>query len=412
MSDLLPFLELVPFRQRFPWLGPDLQTLRDSLRPPRRQPETGQRKEFTLPDGDRLFARLDCPAPGPPRGLVVVVHGLGGGSDDGAQRRLGRALSAEGFAVLRLNLRGAGPGRPLARGTYAAGCSVDLHPVLRACRRLAAELSGDGAPLPVGAAGISLGGTVLLNALLDSASDQPPLLDALVGISSPLDLADCADQFERPRNRLYQRWMVRRLIQQTLDDPLPLPTRQRQRLTGTNRPSTIRAFDALITAPRWGYADVDTYYRACSPLARLRHLLHAAAGAEAIAPPLLLLHAQDDPWVPVEATLTLAEETSAQGARALVAKGRPWPEVVITPSGGHCGFHAPGDSPQSRWSDRLVARWLRRVLGEGQETGRVPQLGLVSQPGMNLEPGKNLELGLETKPEDEHSPGVEPAGGD
>jgi predicted alpha/beta-fold hydrolase len=205
---------------------------------------------------------------------------------------------------------------------------------------------------------------VLLNALLDSASDQPPLLDALVGISSPLDLASCADQFERPRNRLYQRWMVRRLIQQTLDDPLPLPTRQRQLLTGTNKPSTIRAFDALITAPRWGYADVDTYYKACSPLARLRQILQAQAGQRVLPTPLLLLHAKDDPWVPVEATLALEAELGARLEPAL-RDARSWPQVVITDAGGHCGFHAPGDSPMGRWSDRLAAAWFRRILVAG-----------------------------------------------
>ena len=365
MSDFLKTLKLGPFRQRFPWLGADLQTLRDTLRPPRPRPETGQLKEFALPDGDRLLARLDPPAPGPPRGLVVVVHGLGGGSDDWGQRRLAWALSGEGFAVLRLNLRGAGPGRPLARGTYAAGCSADLLPVLRACRRLAAELAGDGPPLPLGAAGVSLGGTVLLNALLDSVSSQPPLLDALVTLSSPLDLAHCAEHFDRSRNRLYQIWMVRRLIEQTLNDPQPLSGSERQQLTGPARPCTIRDFDALITAPRWGFGDVAAYYEACSPLVRLRHLLRATpAGGECPAS-LLLVHAKDDPWVPVDATLTLAQETSARLARARFAEVRPWPEVVITDAGGHCGFHAPGDSPRGRWSDRLAALWLKRVLEGG-----------------------------------------------
>ncbi len=373
MNDLLDNLKLAPFRQRFPWLGPDLQTLRDTLRPPRPWQETGQLKEFPLSDGDRLVARLDVPAPGPPRGLVVVVHGLGGGSDDWGQRRLGQALSAEGFAVLRLNLRGAGPGRPLARGTYAAGCSADLLPVLRGCRRLAAELAGDGAPLPLGAAGVSLGGTVLFNALLDSDSGGPPLLDALVSFSSPLDLAHCANHFERSRNRLYQSWMVRRLIAQTLDDPLPLPISERQRLIGPGRPRTIRDFDALITAPRWGFADVASYYKACSPLFRLRHLLREPPAGGEFPPPLLLLHAKDDPWVPVDATLTLADEWSAGLLRAGRADNLPWPEVVITASGGHCGFHAPGDSPRGRWSDRLAAVWLRRVLDVGPRVGNGSQ---------------------------------------
>ena len=367
MSDLLETLKLGPFRQRFPWLGADLQTLRDTLRPPRPLPETGQLNEFALPDGDRLLARLDAPAPGPPHGLVVVVHGLGGGSDDCGQRRLGWALCGEGFAVLRLNLRGAGPGRPLARGTYAAGCSADLLPVLRACRRLAAELAGDGPPLPLGAAGVSLGGTVLLNALLDSDSCRPPLLDALVSLSSPLDLAQCADHFDRSRNRLYQSWMVRRLIEQTLNDPQPLSGSERQQLTGPARPCSIRDFDALITAPRWGFTDAAAYYEACSPLFRLRHLLRETPAGGEFPTSLLLVHAKDDPWVPVDATLTLAEERSARLARARFGEVGPWPEVVITDAGGHCGFHAPGDSPRGRWSDRLAALWLRRVLEGGSE---------------------------------------------
>lgn len=156
--------------------------------------------------------------------------------------------------------------------------------------------------------------------------------------------------------------MVRRLIQQTLDDPLPLSSRESEGLTGLERPRTVRDFDALITAPRWGFADVEAYYAACSPLSRLRQIRRGIPDAREGPPPLLLVHAMDDPWVPVEETLTLAEESSFQDS---VRGSLPWPEVVITESGGHCGFHAPGDaSHQGRWSDRLLARWLlRRVLG-------------------------------------------------
>ncbi len=385
MGDLLETLELEPFRQRFPWLGPDLQTLRDSLRPIQGPPET-EAIHFGLPGGGRLLARLDVPAPGPPWGLVVVVHGLGGSSDDGGQRRLGRALHAVGLAVLRLNLRGAGPGRPLAPGTYAAGCSADLLPVLEACRPLSEELAGNGPSLPLAGVGISLGGTVLLNALLDCGDVRPPLLDALVGISSPLDLAHCADHFERPRNRLYQDWMVRRLIQQTLDDPLPLSPRERTGLTGSARPRTIRDFDTLITAPRWGFADVAAYYAACSPLSRIRLPLAAIPDVGNGPIPLLLVHAMDDPWVPVKATRALGEESFARGPGP---GDRFCPDVVITPSGGHCGFHAPGDDAlQGRWSDRLVARWLRWVLERSQHgSAETPDgSGMSEPPGGEQEP--------------------------
>lgn len=202
-EPLLKSLELAPFRQRFPWLGPDLQTLRNTLRAPQPLPEQGQSMEFPLPGGDLLLARLDPPPVGKPKGLVLVVHGLGGGSDDEGQRRLGRALHRTGFAVLRLNLRGAGPGRLLAKGTYSACCNQDLLPVLRECRQLAAKLAPVGGALPLGAVGLSLGGTVLLNTLLTSDGLELPLLDGLVCISSPLDLQCCADRLGHPRNFLY-----------------------------------------------------------------------------------------------------------------------------------------------------------------------------------------------------------------
>lgn len=362
MSHFLETLELAGFRQRFPWLGPDLQTLRDTLRVCRSSPDTAQSLEFALPDGDRLLARLDWPTGALPGALVVVVHGLGGCSEDVGQRRLARALSGVGCAVLRLNLRGAGPGRPLARGTYSANCTADLLPVLRECKRLASELAPPGVVLPLGAVGISLGGTVLLNAWLAFENTQDRLLDALACISSPLDLASCADGFDRPRNRLYQEWMVRRLIAQTLADPMPLSAGERKGLTGSTRPRTIRAFDALITAPRLGFADADAYYAACSPFPALRQNLQISREERQLLPPLLLLHSKDDPWVPVDATLALAAQLAACPAFADGAVSRPWPQLVITSSGGHCGFHAPGDTPQGRWSDRLAALWLQRVL--------------------------------------------------
>ena len=344
MSQLLQRLGLAPFSERFPWIGADLQTLRNSLRPIKSEPETGQSLEFALPAGDRLLARLDLPQFGePPHGLVVVVHGLGGCGDDGGQRRLGRALSLLGFGVVRLNLRGAGPGRLLAKGTYAANCSRDLLPVLKDCRQLAHELALSGERIPLGAVGLSLGGTVLLNALLDGEDLDPPVLDGLVCISSPLDLHRCADQMERPRNTLYRRWLVRRLIQQTLADPFGLPDGERLGLQGYRRPQTIRAFDDGITAPRWGFKDVGAYYHACSPMPRLRQALDQL-------PPLLLVHAKDDPWVPALPLMALAPHLSDRHA------------LMVTDRGGHNGFHAPGDSEQGCWSDRLAALWLQQVL--------------------------------------------------
>ncbi|MFO7628522.1 MAG: alpha/beta hydrolase, partial [Prochlorococcaceae cyanobacterium] len=242
------------------------------------------------------------------------------------------------FAVLRLNLRGAGPGRPLSPGTYAAACNRDLLPALARARLLAAGL-------PLFGMGISLGGTMLLNACWggEDGAGQPPL-DGLVCASSPLDLAACSAQIERPRNRLYQRWLLDRLCEQTLADRWGLTEAEGAILRGPERPGTIRGFDAVITAPRWGFDSVEHYYRAASPLAVLRN------GSLPL-PPTLLLQALDDPWVPAADAVGLAAEPPLGPL-----------EVVITARGGHSGFHGVGDPRASCWGDRLTAAWLRRLL--------------------------------------------------
>ena len=238
---LLQQLGVESFQQRLPWIGGDLQTLRDTLRPVDLPIDRGEPVQIPVPalaSGaaeagellaflDRPLARGDADSPPAPEALVVVLHGLGGSSRREGLRRLTLSLQGAGFAVLRLNLRGADPGRHLAGGTYAAACNSDLLPVLERARHLAAALAreaGRARPLPLWGAGISLGGTMLLNACLD----QRGALDALFCASSPLDLAACSASIERPRNRIYQRWLLQRLVRQTLADPFGVTALEEQ----------------------------------------------------------------------------------------------------------------------------------------------------------------------------------------
>lgn len=353
-------------RQRLPWWGSDLQTLRDTLRPQRLQVDRSSAITIELGGGEALLARFTCPQRLPAAGLVVVVHGLGGCSEGLGVRRLAHHLDSAGFGVLRLNMRGAGAGRSLATGTYAARCNSDLLPALIRARQLADQLAGadqgdsPARSIPLYGVGLSLGGTMLLNGLLErpelegplpSPPDQP-LLDGLVCVSSPLDLFGCAVQFDRPRNRLYRRWVLKRLRQLTLADPRGVSPQERSILTGPRRVRSLQAFDAGITAPRWGYGSMAAYYAAASPLQQLQ----AAIAGKAAMPPILLIHAADDPWVPVAATQQLAAATLQHSC--------PWLQTLITAHGGHNGFHRRGDDQAASWADRQVADWLRsRALG-------------------------------------------------
>jgi uncharacterized protein len=342
-------LKVHPFQPRWPWIGADLQTLRDTIRPERLPPDCGVPLRIALPSGEHLLVLADAAlGQGRERGLVVLVHGLAGDSGRQGVRRLGRLLQHAGFAVWRLNLRGAGQGRGLAGGTYAAACNDDLLPVLAAARVRAAGL-------PLLGVGLSLGGTVLLNGLLA----QPTALDGLACVSSPLELEASARQIAQPRNRLYAAWLLRRLMAQTLADPYGLAPQERVLLMGRQRPRSMAAFDAAITAPRWGYDGLAHYYAACSPGASLQARKETWGDASPL-PAILLLHALDDPWVPVAASQAVAEHP------------RPGVEVLLTEGGGHNGFHARqprwlGRHPSSSQSasnesaslaDRLVVDWL------------------------------------------------------
>jgi predicted alpha/beta-fold hydrolase len=334
--------------------------VRDSLRLRPLPPDPSRQVLVPIGGENTLLARLDIPrlSCGPPRALVIVVPGLGGCAEGAGPRRLALALQGAGFATFRLNLRGAGEGRSLAGGSYAARCDHDLLSALQRAREVADGLA-DGrvarlpgarcGPVPLAAVGISLGGTILLNALRATGGEP---LAALACISSPLDLPACTRQFERPRNAFYQRWLVRRLRSQILADRRGLGEAERQALLAASRPRTIRTFDAAITAPRWGYRSVEAYYADASPWESLRR----RAAGQAPGPPTLLLHAADDPWVPVDPALELVERL-----RLGVAAGL---EVLVTDRGGHCGFHGAGDSTLACWSDRLIVAWLGERLAE------------------------------------------------
>jgi uncharacterized protein len=52
---------LLGCRRRLPWIGGDLQTLRDSLMVPRCPADTAQRLSISSPDGGSLLLKLDLP---------------------------------------------------------------------------------------------------------------------------------------------------------------------------------------------------------------------------------------------------------------------------------------------------------------------------------------------------------------
>lgn len=320
---------VLPFRERTPWFGGDLQTLRYALRGAPPDLPGGERLLLRMPDGDRLAARLDRQADPITRPLVVLVHGLTGSEASGCVVASMRHLVGQGWPVLRLNLRGTLPSLPTATGHYHAGRTEDLADALRG---LPGDLTRHGIVL----LGHSLGGNLVLKFMGEGGHGMPVL--AAVAVSTPLDLAATCARMMARRNYGYQRYMLEAMKREALAPGSSVSTTERATIAAVRN---VYEFDDRFIAPLFGYKDAQDYYESNAA----KHFL---AG---IARPTLVLHALDDPWIPA------ACYTAIDWPRL------PKIETVLTPRGGHLGFHGQGS--RVPWHDRMTAWWLARKFRFG-----------------------------------------------
>jgi uncharacterized protein len=313
-----------PFRERAPWFGCALQTLRNFLRGTPTGLPRGERLLLEVTGGDRLAARLDRSSGPVARPLIVLVHGLAGSEESGSVVASTRHLVGLGWPVLRLNLRGALPSRPTAAGHYHAGRTGDLADALRG---LPAELTRYGIVL----LGQSLGGNLVLKFLGEGGHGLPVL--AAVVVSTPIDLAaTCAKMLTR-RNFVYQRSMLAAMKREALAPGAAVSASERAAIAAARN---VYQYDDCFIAPRFGYRGAEDYYESNAA----KHFL---AG---ISRPTLILHALDDPWIPGECY------TAIDWPRL------PMIEAVLTTRGGHLGFHGQGS--RVPWHDLVTAWWLAR----------------------------------------------------
>lgn len=312
------------FRPRAPWLGPDLQTVRNVLRPP--PPPDSPVEALRLPlldgSGDALAARLERPGEATGRPLAVLIHGLGGSADSAYMHASAAALLRRGHAVLRLNLRGAGDSRALCRLQYHAGRTADLRDTLRGLR---AELLGSGIVLM----GFSLGANLMLKFLAEFGSEFP--IAAAASVSAPIDLAAASRRFMAPRNHFYQRHMLTAMKREALAGGAHVEPEERAALVEVR---TVWEFDDRFVGPRNGWPGAEAYYAANMALQFL----------PAIRIPTLVVYALNDPWIPRESYRAFDWGSSAALTPLLPA------------AGGHVGFHGRDD--RRPWHDRCFAAFL------------------------------------------------------
>ena len=108
-SSFSDYLKNKPFREVFPWIGGDLQTLRDTFVIDLGKSITNKKIFFPINkilskkfEFDYLLGFLELPENlSSLRGFVIVTHGLGGSTKRFGLRRISRKLANTGFGVLK-----------------------------------------------------------------------------------------------------------------------------------------------------------------------------------------------------------------------------------------------------------------------------------------------------------------------
>lgn len=316
------------FKSRVPWIGGDLQTIKNTLlwRAPVFREDRRSRLSLPMNDGtgDALLAGLDQPQEETGLPLIILIHGLTGSEDSRNITDSAAYFVSLGFPVLRLNLRGAGPSEGRCTQHYHAGRSEDLAAALTA---LPTQLKAKGVVM----AGVSLGG----NSLLKFAAEHPshPEVLAYATACAPIDLKAAQQRIMAPRNRVYHRHLLKHMragAYQSAQDKTTMAATLKQ-------VDSVYAYDDLIVAPQNGFSGAEDYYAKCSA----GPLLHK------IKTPTLLIHAKTDPWIPTSMYTAL-----------------PWSgdsplSLVISDDGGHVGFHGRGNAVP--WHDLCIGQFFMDI---------------------------------------------------
>lgn len=284
-------------------------------------------ERWTTSDDDVLeLRRLERPAgASASTPHLVFLHGLEGGVHSHYVANLFAEAGRRQWSADLLLFRGCAGEVNRARRFYHSGETSDLDFALR---RIVAELPG----VPIGLAGVSLGGNVMLKWLGErTRNDIPTSVRGAVAVSVPFDLARGSRHLSRGFSHVYERFFLRSLI-----------AKARQKLVrhpdlfdaaALERVRTLWEFDDIVTAPVHGFRNALDYYTQSSSI-------HYLSGVRI---PTLLLSAVDDPFLPPD---VLDDVRS-------VARDNPCLEVEFVRRGGHVGFIS-GRIP---WRPVYYAEW-------------------------------------------------------
>ncbi|WP_244814326.1 hydrolase [Caballeronia sp. Lep1P3] len=299
-----------------------------------RKPDVRYRRErWNTPDGDFidldwLAHDSDAARPASAAPLFVLFHGLEGNSDSHYARTLMAAAQARGWHGVVPHFRScSGPLNDLPRFYHLAD-SAEVDWILR---RLRERHAG-----PIVAAGVSLGGNVLLHWLCKRGADAS-IISAAAAISAPLDVHAGGQAISQGFGMVYTRSFLKSLKKKALAKLAQYPGLYARDAVLAAR--TLYEFDNVVTAPLHGFRDTNDYWSTATVRAHLKR----------IEVPALVLNARNDPFLPDSALPSQAEVS-------------PCVTLDQPNHGGHVGFMTGPFPGRIDWLSSRVFGYLEHFL--------------------------------------------------
>lgn len=210
---------------------------------------------------------------------IIIWHGIEGSSASTYMLSTAHKAFQAGLNVVRMNLRTCGGTEHLTSSIYHGGLTDDLRAVVK-------ELIEQDGLSRIFLAGFSLGGNMVLKLAGEYGENPPPEILGVCVVSPSVDLGASTDLIMKRSNWLYHQDFVRRLKQRTRRKHKLFP--ELYDVSGLGRVRTIKDFDEHFTARAHGFTGADDYYFRASSLRVI----------DQIRIPTLIVHAQDDPFIP------------------------------------------------------------------------------------------------------------------
>ena len=282
-----------------------------------------------VPTWDHDFIDLDFSFVGS-KTLVVLIHGLEGSSQSNYILAASNTFHKEGIDSVAFNLRSCSGEDNLLLQTYHSGKTDDVHFIV-------AHILKNYSYQNIVLAGYSLGGNLTLKYMGEFAKTQSSKIKCAIAISVPIDLASSSEAMSSFKNKIYMEAFLKTLRLKVLEKAHKFPEFKIDK-NKLFKAKAFSDFDALYTAPVFGFSGAEDYWKKASSKPYLK----------SIETPTLLITSEDDPFLAAECYPVKEAKVSKNFY------------LEITKYGGHVGFISSFLAHQNSWLENRMLNFIKQ----------------------------------------------------